>query len=48
MLNNAAEVTETISACTHIVEQCADEQPELWVVVAALRSCEEWMSEHLE
>jgi hypothetical protein len=43
MLNNSAEVTETISACAQIVEQYADTIPELWAVVAALRSCEDWM-----
>ncbi len=48
MLNNIAETTETISACAKIVEECADEQPVLWAVVAALRSCEEWMESEIE
>ena len=45
MLNNSAEVTETISACAQIVEQHADTTPELWAVVAALRSCEDWLED---
>lgn len=48
MLNNISEVTETISACAKIVEQYADDHPELWAVIAALRSCEEWLDEEWE
>lgn len=43
MLNNAAEAIETISACARIIEHHADTTPELWAVVAALRSCEDWV-----
>lgn len=48
MLNNPAEVTETISACARIVEECADEQTVLWAVVASLRSCEDWMCAEMD
>lgn len=43
MLNNPAEAIETISGCAKIIEGYADDHPELWAVVAALRSCEDWM-----
>lgn len=45
MLNNVAEVTETISACVKIIEQYVDEYAELWAVIAALRSCEDWLND---
>lgn len=43
MLKNSAEVAETINACARIVEEYADEHRSLWAVIAALRSCEDWV-----
>lgn len=48
MLNSLSEVVETIDACATIVEQVADDHRELWAVIAALRSCEEYLDAQSE